>query len=260
MSQSREGGCGIMSDLITIENTEMQIREYNGQRVVTFKDIDTVHGNKNGTARRNFNRNKKYFIENEDYFVLTKEISNETNCPNRNLNETNSYIENSNGRNSSIRNIDVPNKGITVLTETGYLLIAKSFSDDLSWAVQRQLVNSYFRGTSDTSLVQTDLADNRLHQTSSTPLPKNPTWYARNLRNMEIICTATHKPMSYLAHKILVRVGEEYNMDEAKKIYEKELGEPPKYPLDIINYFPELAEIATDYVRKLVLQIVKDVE
>ena len=32
-----------MSDVMTVENTEMQIREYNGQRVVTFKDIDRVH-------------------------------------------------------------------------------------------------------------------------------------------------------------------------------------------------------------------------
>ena len=52
-----------MNGVITIENTEMQIREYNGERVVTFKDIDTVHQNKSGTAYRNFNRNKKYFVE-----------------------------------------------------------------------------------------------------------------------------------------------------------------------------------------------------
>ena len=30
---------------------------------VTFKDIDEVHGRKTGTARRNFNSNKKHFIE-----------------------------------------------------------------------------------------------------------------------------------------------------------------------------------------------------
>ena len=35
-----------MNGMVTIESTEMQIREYNGQRVVTFKDIDTVHKNK----------------------------------------------------------------------------------------------------------------------------------------------------------------------------------------------------------------------
>lgn len=113
-----------MSDVMTVENTEMQIREYNGQRVVTFKDIDRVHENKAGTAYRNFNRNRKYFVEGEDFFVLTKEFSNVTNC--------------------HIRNISVPNKGITVLTETGYLMIVKSFSGDLAWSVQRQLVNNYF--------------------------------------------------------------------------------------------------------------------
>lgn len=224
--------------VITIENTEMQIREYNGQRVVTFNDIDAVHQRKSGAARNSFYKHKQHFAENVDYYVVKRE----------NFNVANNHIG------------EIPPKGLTLLTESGYMMLVKPFSDDLSWAVQRQLVNAYFRTTSDTALVQTDLADNRLHQTSSTPLPKNPSWYARNLRNMEIICTATHKPMSYLAHKILVRVGEEYNMDEAKKIYEKELGEPPKYPLDIINYFPELAEIATDYVRKLVLQIVKDEE
>ena len=225
--------------VITIENTEMQIKEYKGKRLVTFKDIDMVHQRPSGTAYRNFSRNKKYFIEGEDYIkICVDEI-----------------------RSRKIMSISSKARvDVTLLTESGYLMLVKSFTDDLSWAVQRQLVNAYFRTTSETALVQTDLADNRLHQTSSTPLPKNPSWYARNLRNMEIICTATHKPMSYLAHKILVRVGEEYNMDEAKKIYEKELGEPPKYPLDIINYFPELAEIATDYVRKLVLQIVKDEE
>ena len=114
-----------MNEVITIENTEMQIREYNGQRVVTFKDIDTVHENKSGTARRNFNRNKKHFIEGEDYFSLTM----------KNSNETNSYI----------RNITVPNKGITLLTESGYLMIVKSLNGDIAWKVQRQLVNSYFK-------------------------------------------------------------------------------------------------------------------
>ncbi|HNQ43870.1 MAG TPA: hypothetical protein PKI59_05545 [Candidatus Cloacimonadota bacterium] len=30
-------------------------------------------------------------------------------------------------------------------TESGYLMLVKSLTDDLSWAVQRELVNSYFR-------------------------------------------------------------------------------------------------------------------
>ena len=60
-----------MSDVMTVENTEMQIREYNGQRVVTFKDIDRVHERKSGTAKASFRRNKKYFQDGLDYIVLT---------------------------------------------------------------------------------------------------------------------------------------------------------------------------------------------
>lgn len=40
----------------------------------------------------------------------------------------------------------IPNnvKEIFVFTESGYLLLTKPFTDDLSWDVQRQLVESYF--------------------------------------------------------------------------------------------------------------------
>lgn len=33
---------------------------------------------------------------------------------------------------------------ITLLTESGYLMLVKSFTDDLAWQVQRQLVKFYF--------------------------------------------------------------------------------------------------------------------
>jgi DNA-binding XRE family transcriptional regulator len=33
----------------------------------------------------------------------------------------------------------------TYFTESGYLMLVKSLTDDLSWEVQRLLVNSYFR-------------------------------------------------------------------------------------------------------------------
>lgn len=35
---------------------------------------------------------------------------------------------------------------IILVTESGYLMLAKSFTDDLAWKVQRELVNNYFRG------------------------------------------------------------------------------------------------------------------
>lgn len=61
-------------EIIHIENTDASIKEYNGQRVVTFKDIDAVHERPDGTARKAFWRNKNHFIEREDYFVLDQSM------------------------------------------------------------------------------------------------------------------------------------------------------------------------------------------
>ena len=109
-----------MNELIHIGNSDISIKEYNGQRVVTFKDIDAVHGRPDGTARATFNRNKERFILGEDYFVCETYEAKE------------------------LYGIAAPN-GIALITEQGYLMLVKTFSDDLSWKVQRQLVNGYFR-------------------------------------------------------------------------------------------------------------------
>ena len=54
-----------------INDVQIKVKEYRGQRVVTFKDIDTVHKRPAGTAKRNFNKNIKHFIEGEDFFKIT---------------------------------------------------------------------------------------------------------------------------------------------------------------------------------------------
>ncbi len=92
----------------------------NGQPVVTFSDIDIAHQRPNGTAGRNFRKNKMRFLEGIDFFQ-------------RNSSEAKHEY-----------NIIAPN-GLILLSESGYLMVVKSFTDDLSWKVQRVLVNSYFR-------------------------------------------------------------------------------------------------------------------
>lgn len=109
-----------MSDLIKINNHDLEVKEYQGKRVVTFKDVDMLHERAEGTARRNFNENKKHFISGEDYFV-------------RNPYEAKLEFD-----------IIAPN-GLTLLTESGYLMLVKSLQDDLAWEVQRELVNKYFK-------------------------------------------------------------------------------------------------------------------
>ena len=60
-----------MNELTIINNTQVLVKEFSGQRVVTFKDIDAVHGRPDGTASRNFRSNREHFIEGEDFFKIT---------------------------------------------------------------------------------------------------------------------------------------------------------------------------------------------
>ena len=111
-----------MNGLIKINDTEITIKEYKGQRVVTFAEIDSVHSRNEGTARKRFNDNRKHFIEGVDYFSL----------------------HHGDKLMSEKRTLEIPNRGLTLITETGYLMLVKSFTDNLAWKVQRELVNHYF--------------------------------------------------------------------------------------------------------------------
>lgn len=217
-----------MNDMITIEDAEMQIREYNGQRVVTLKDIDKVHGKKTDTAKKSFQKHKKHFVLGEDYFEITRKELGERYSPKEKIKGNPSLIT-------------------YLITESGYLMIVKSFTDDLSWQVQRQLVNAYFK-VKQTPIITNAIPVRPKYRTSSTPVPKNPSWYCRNQRKMRRICNASGKEMTELIHNVLLRLGEEYDLDAANDIYVNELGFEPEYALDIVNYFPELAELADEYI------------
>ena len=112
-----------MNNEIVINNTPLTIKEFNGQRVVTLKDIDMVHNRPTGTAKRNFNINRDRFIDGEDFFILKP----------------------SDIQKDEFRTSEINNRGTIFVTESGYLMLVKSFTDDLAWSVQRQLVRNYFR-------------------------------------------------------------------------------------------------------------------
>lgn len=114
-----------MQEVVKIGNNNLQVKMYKGQRVVTFKDIDRVHERKAETAKYRFRDNKKHFICGVDYFEVTKK-------------DVGADFATTYGFSNKAP------KGILV-TESGYLMIVKSFTDDLAWKVQRDLVNTYFK-------------------------------------------------------------------------------------------------------------------
>lgn len=121
-----------MGEVIKITiNNQMQtlsVKEYKNLRVVTFRDIDEVHQRPEGTARKRFNDNREHFVEGEDYFEVNQPAEMRT-----------LGFERPQG--------GFPEKVILV-AESGYLMLVKSFTDDLAWQVQKKLVDGYFRAKS----------------------------------------------------------------------------------------------------------------
>ena len=108
---------------IQIHQAQLPVVEYQGQRVITLAMIDKVHARPEGTAKRNFAEHRQRFQEGEDFFMVARSQADEFRT----------------------FGIDVPNRGLIVITESGYLMITKALTDDLAWIVQRKLVNTYFR-------------------------------------------------------------------------------------------------------------------
>lgn len=123
---------------ITTPTVDLPVIEIKGQRLVTLAMVDKVHQRPDGTAKRNFHDHRSRFIEAEDYFVVTGDEI----------------------RTQSLGHAFAPrtSKGI-LLTESGYLMLVKSFTDDLAWEVQRKLIKHYFRVKDPAHDLQGTIAD-----------------------------------------------------------------------------------------------------
>ncbi len=109
---------------VQVLNCKIEVKELDGQRVLTLKDIDYLHSRIPGTAARNFRENREKFIEDIDYIVVTPDKF----------------------QSDEIRRFGIESpRGGLLITESGYLMLVKSFTDELAWKVQRAIINNYFR-------------------------------------------------------------------------------------------------------------------
>ena len=118
-------------NMVKINGQIADIKIWNGERVLTFADIDKFHKRVKGTARRNFYRNKDKFITGVDYYLIMPTVSKRHSGENVDFS---TYLQ----------NLKIPPAGVTVVTYTGFLMLAKTLTDDLSWEIQRTLINNYF--------------------------------------------------------------------------------------------------------------------
>lgn len=203
-----------MTEMVNVEGTELAVREYNGQRVVTFRDIDNAHQRPAGTAYRNFRQNKKYFSEGKDYIVVkpdfkTYEIRLSGITPNK--------------------------KGTTLITERGYLKVVKSFNDDLSWKVQDALVDAYFVVKNQ----QPTAAIEEKHY-----FPEDTDWFRTNEWKIRYYCEYVGITKKVFMHLLLKVIGRKYYFDGARKRYIEETGNLKPTNSEVISYFDNIREEA----------------
>ena len=86
---------------------------------------------------------------------------------------------------------------------------------------------------------------------SKSSVPKISSWYIQNKDRIARICEKNSWKNKELYHKILEHVGQTYNIGAAKKIYKRENGFYPPYVMDVVGYFPELAQMADEFLEQL---------
>ncbi|WP_291970889.1 ORF6N domain-containing protein, partial [Candidatus Symbiopectobacterium sp.] len=117
-----------MSKTIAIQNTQLPVIEYQGQRVITTELLAQGYGTDSARIRQNFNRNKERFTQGKHYFTLEgKGLQQLKNC---------------------VSFSDAVNKHTTSLTlwsERGASRHAKMLETDQAWEWYEALEDNYFR-------------------------------------------------------------------------------------------------------------------
>lgn len=125
-----------MNEVLVIEGTQIERVTYNDQPILSLPMVDAVHQRPEGTARKAFSRNREKFILGEDYYDLP--YAEWSEMVGHEMPDHRGQMPDHNGTKKG-------HKGnMTFLTLSGYLMLVKTFTDDISWRVQRVLVQSYF--------------------------------------------------------------------------------------------------------------------
>lgn len=178
-----------MNNKMIIFEKEIEIKEYNGERVITAYDIAELHERDVKVINQQFNNNRNKFIENEDYFVAKKNLIHGS---------ISLTLE------KNLQNL----KEIILFTETGYLLLTKTFNDELSWKIQRELVKAYFKLKELKDRVES--GELEIRNTQSKEITDKPTELQQyNLKRAELMIKAAEMMAdSKLKTKILAEASQ----------------------------------------------------
>lgn len=138
-----------MSNDLINKNQEIKIIEWQGQVVITTKDIAYFHGLEVRVINQKFRRNQKHFTINHDYFIATK-------------NDFDNTLESQ----RVIQDLFVANNQLEVylFTKRGYFKFVKTINDDKAWEIYNNLIESYFNDNSVSEVNKRFLEKSKTHR------------------------------------------------------------------------------------------------
>lgn len=116
-----------MQNYVKINNTDVGIKMFNNDRVVTANEIAQLHNREIKRVNEQLEHNIDRFKVGVDFHILSRLEAKVD------FNDFEKYF-------TSPRQNE-----IYLYTEKGYLKLTKTFTDDLSWDIQDMLIDNYFR-------------------------------------------------------------------------------------------------------------------
>lgn len=142
-----------------------------------------------------------------------------------------------------------------LVSKLGCEFIAHKTTGTKGTAFTARYINR-FHEMEDAIKSRNEIAATVIPEKSPSLLPKASDWYKDNKEHLDWIC-ANEKGMtvSRIYHIILKKCSMLYDMTAAEELYNKERGFYPKYPFDVVVYFPQLTEIADKMIHRMEIVI-----
>ena len=83
------------------------------------------------------------------------------------------------------------------------------------------------------------------------PTLREKNWCSEHSTDIQFVMYKMKIGKKQLFHMILTHLGFKYDIPDCRRLYKEHYGKMPRYYMDIVDFFPEMAQDATEYLEQL---------
>lgn len=83
------------------------------------------------------------------------------------------------------------------------------------------------------------------------PTLREKNWCFEHSKDIQFVMYKMKIGKKQLFHMILTHLGFKYDIPDCRRLYKQHYGKMPRYYMDIVDFFPEMAKDATEYLEQL---------